>query len=169
MLRLAISSDLSFFYGLYMHPETNPWLLYEKMDEASFQPIFYDLINRESLYVFEIDGVLVGMCKLMPQKFRNSHIMYLGGVAIDPQHKGRGLGRIMLKEVLALITSKGYHRVELTVATFNDRAIGLYESIGFVNEGRLKDYTYLASEDRYIDEFVMGLILDKKNNLYAVG
>jgi hypothetical protein len=38
-----------------------------------------------------------------------------------------------------------------------------------VNEGRLKDYTYLASEERYIDEFVMGLILDKQNNLYAVG
>lgn len=169
MLRVAVSSDLSFIYGLYMHPDTNPWLLYEKMEEASFQPIFYDLINRESLYVFEIDGMPVGMCKLMPQKFRNSHIMYLGGVAIDPIHAGKGWGRTMLKEALALVTAKGYHRVELTVATFNDRAIALYESMGFLNEGRLKDYTYLAGEGRYIDEYVMGLILDHKNNLYAVG
>lgn len=152
-----------------MHPETNPWLLYENMDEASFQSIFYDLINRETLYVFEMEGIQAGMCKLMPQKFRNSHIMYLGGVAIDPLHKGKGWGRVMLEEAIALIQKKGYHRIELTVATFNDRAIALYESMGFMNEGRLKDYTYLASEGRYIDEYVMGLILDKKNNLYAVG
>ncbi len=159
MLKLAQSSDLSFFYRLYMHPDTNPWLLYEKMDEAGFQPIFYDLINRECLYVFEADGQNLGMCKLMPQKFRNSHIMYLGGVAVDPDHAGKGWGRVMLQEALALIREKGYHRVELTVATVNQRAIDLYTSLGFVQEGRLKDYTYLASEGRYIDEFVMGLIL----------
>lgn len=141
-----------------MHPETNPWLLYEQMEEAAFQPIFYDLITRESLFVFEKGGLMAGMCKLMPQKFRNNHIIYLGGVAIDPDHKGKGWGREMLAEALDLAKERGYTRVELTVATVNARAIALYESMGFVNEGRLRNYTYLASEGRYIDEYVMGLL-----------
>jgi putative acetyltransferase len=159
MLRIAQSADLGFFYRLYMHPQTNPWLLYEKMDEASFQPIYYELINRELLFVFEKDDVMLGMCKLMPMKHRNSHIIYLGGVAIDPDHTGRGLGREMLQEAIGLAKQRGYTRMELTVATFNDKAIALYESLGFVNEGQLKNYTYLASEKRYIDEFVFGLLI----------
>jgi putative acetyltransferase len=48
--------------------------------------------------------------------------------------------------------------MELTVATSNDRAISVYERVGFRFEGVLRDYSYLASEDRYIDEQVMGLI-----------
>jgi len=159
MLRPAQSSDLSFFYRLYMHPDTNPWLLYELMDEASFQPIFYDLIARELLYVFEKDKQAKGMVKLMPQKFRNNHIIYLGGVAIDPECAGTGLGKEMLSEAIAHAVNRGFSRVELTVSTINRRAINLYEKLGFVNEGLLRNYTYLASEQRYIDEFVMGLII----------
>ena len=159
MLRLAESSDLSFIYRLYMHKDTNPWLLYELMDEASFQPIFYDLISRELLFVFEQDDKAMGMVKLVPQKFRNSHIIYLGGVAIDPDHSGMGLGRLMLTEAINLATQRGCSRIELTVATINSRAISLYEKMGFVNEGILHNYTYLASEGKYIDECVMGLII----------
>lgn len=65
----------------------------------------------------------------------------------------------MLKEVINKVKDQGYRRIELTVATLNGPAIFLYEKMGFENEGRLKDYSYLKSEDRYIDEYVMGLIL----------
>jgi ribosomal protein S18 acetylase RimI-like enzyme len=159
MLRPALPSDLPFFHRLYMHPQTNPWLLYEPMDEASFRPIFEELLNRGFLHVFEQDGARLGMCKLMPMKHRNSHIIYLGGVAVEPDHAGKGLGRQMLIEAIALAKQRGFTRIELTVATANPRAVGLYESLGFVNEGLLKNYTYLASEARYVDEFVMGLLL----------
>lgn len=142
-----------------MHPQTNPWLLYEPMDEPSFRPIFEELLHRGFLHVFEQGDEMLGMCKLMPMKHRNSHIIYLGGVAIDPDHAGKGLGRQMVTEAIALARQSGYTRIELTVATVNPRAIGLYESLGFANEGLLKNYTYLASESRYIDEYVMGLLL----------
>jgi RimJ/RimL family protein N-acetyltransferase len=35
----------------------------------------------------------------------------------------------------------------------------LYERAGFEIEGRLKNYSFLKSENRYIDEYVMGLII----------
>jgi putative acetyltransferase len=111
------------------------------------------------LYIFETDGIRKGMFKLIPQKHRNSHILYLGGVAIEPASSGKGLGRQMIEELTDLAVGSGYTRIELTVATSNQRAIHLYESCGFVNEGILRNYTYLKSEGRYIDEQVMALLL----------
>jgi putative acetyltransferase len=64
----------------------------------------------------------------------------------------------MVRSAVELARQQGFKRMELTVATSNDRAISVYERIGFRFEGVLCDYSYLASEDRYIDEQVMGLI-----------
>lgn len=158
MVRKANESDFNFFYGLYMHPEINPWLLYEMMPEEEFHPIFSDLLRREALYVFTKEGEPAGMFKLVPQKFRNSHIMYLGGVAIVPSQSGKGYGKEMVLAAVALAFSMGCVRIELTVATTNFPAIALYESAGFVTEGILRKYTFLKAENRYMDEQVMALV-----------
>jgi RimJ/RimL family protein N-acetyltransferase len=155
MERLAHAGDFSFIYNLYMHPAVNPWLLYEQMDPADFEPIFNELINKKALFIFEQGQTAVGMFKLVPQKYRNSHIVYLGGVAIDPAYTGKGFGEIMLRRILAIVEEKGFTRVELTVAVENRRAIQLYDKVGFINEGVLKNYTFLAAQNRYIDEQVM--------------
>lgn len=158
MNRPATANDFDFIYGLYMHPDNNPWLLYEQTGKEAFKTVFNELGGRGQLFIFQHDGVDAGMFKLVPMKHRNSHIIYLGGVAIDNAFRGRGLGEIMLQEVITKVKDMGYRRIELTVATINEKAIMLYEKLGFINEGRLKDYTYLKSEDQYIDEYVMGLI-----------
>lgn len=158
MLRIANPDDTGFLFSLYMHPQVNRWLLYEEMSLEAFRPIAAELIARQALFVFEQDGRPAGMCKLMPQKYRNSHIMYLGGVAIDPGFRGRGLGARMIREAIAVCRDRGFTRIELTVAVENQPAIRLYESLGFVREGILKNYTYLQKEGIYIDEQVMALV-----------
>jgi RimJ/RimL family protein N-acetyltransferase len=159
MNRLAEVSDFDFIYGLYMHPVINPWLLYEMMDESEFRPIFDELVAKKCLFVYQSDEGRIGMFKLVPQKYRNSHIIYLGGIGIHPDHWGRGFGSKMLKEVITMVKELGYVRVELTVANINAQAIRTYVKAGFRNEGTLKKYTYLKSEDRFIDEQVMALLL----------
>jgi RimJ/RimL family protein N-acetyltransferase len=159
MHRPAEGSDLDFIYRLYMHPVINPWLLYEKMEEAEFRPIFEELMAKKCLFVYYEGADRIGMFKLVPQKYRNSHIIYLGGIGIHPDYWGNGYGSMMLKEVIELVKSMGYSRVELTVAAVNAQAIRTYEKAGFSIEGTLKKYTYLKSENRFIDEQVMALIL----------
>jgi RimJ/RimL family protein N-acetyltransferase len=159
MNRLAGASDFHFIYHLYMHPAINPWLLYELMDEGDFRPIFNELVEKKCLFVYENDETRIGMFKLVPQKFRNSHIIYMGGIGIHPDHWGKGYGSMMLNEIISITKAMGYIRVELTVANINTQAIRTYEKAGFTNEGTLKKYTYLRSEDRYIDEQVMALLL----------
>ncbi len=159
MNRLALASDFDFIYGLYMHPVINPWLLYEMMDEIEFRPVFDELLARNFLYVHQSENHRIGMFKLVPQKYRNSHIIYLGGIGIHPDHWGKGFGSTMLMEIVELVRTMGFTRIELTVASINAQAIRTYEKAGFKNEGTLKKYTYLKSEDRFIDEQVMALLL----------
>jgi L-phenylalanine/L-methionine N-acetyltransferase len=142
-----------------MHPLVNPWLLYEPMDKVQFEPIFTELVNKKALYIFEDGNTPTGMFKLVPQKYRNSHIVYLGGVAIDPAFSGKGHGEKMFGRIMHIVKEQGFTRVELTVAVTNTRAIRLYEKLGFIFEGILKNYTYLAAENRYIDEQVMAKLI----------
>lgn len=159
MIRKATSSDFNFLYYLYMHPQVNPYLLYQYMQQDDFHAVFNELLNKKVLYIFEVNGVDVGMFKLMPQHHRNAHIAYLGGVAIDPEHAGKGYGLQMMHEIIDYARQQGFLRLELTVSTSNEKAIQLYRKAGFHHEGVLKKYTYLKSKDQYVDEAVMAYLL----------
>jgi L-phenylalanine/L-methionine N-acetyltransferase len=159
MYRLATESDFKAIYNLYMHPTVNPYLLYELMDEKAFQPIYQDLIDRKIKYIFENEGKIAGMFKLVPNVHRADHIVYLGGLAINPEYGGKGLGQKMFEAIIEEVKKTNKKRIELSVATFNEKAINLYKKVGFEPEGVLKNYTYLKSENRYIDELLMALLL----------
>jgi putative acetyltransferase len=160
MTRTAVKTDFDYFYGLYMHPDVNPFLLYEQMSVEEFRPVFRELQEKGYLYVYQDqEGVPVGMFKLVPQQYRNSHVVYLGGLAIDPLFAGKGFARKMLQEIKVMAIQKGFTRIELTVAVINEKAIRLYEQAGFLQEGRLGNFTFLASENRYIDEVIMSCLV----------
>jgi mycothiol synthase len=52
-------------------------------------------------------------------------------LGVDPDYRGRGLGRQLLLLGLSYLKSKGLRVVELTVDTENKVACALYESVGF--------------------------------------
>lgn len=159
MLEKVKLDDFYYIYNLYMHPEVNPYLLYEMMEEETFRPIFEDLIKEEVLFLYKNGLEDIGMCKLIRQKYRNEHIIYLGGLAIYPDYFGKGFGKKMMQEIIAFCKNKGVSRIELSVAVHNVKAIQLYEYVGFTKEGVLKNYTYLKSKDRFIDEILMSNLL----------
>jgi len=49
-----------------------------------------------------------------------------------------------------------FNRIQLHVSKENTRAIDVYEKIGFVNEGTLREAMYF--DNRYIDFYVMGIL-----------
>jgi L-phenylalanine/L-methionine N-acetyltransferase len=158
MVRQATIDDFEFIYGLYFHPEINPYLLYEMMGVNNFKPIYADLLAKKIVFIFEHNGEKVGMFKLYAHSYRTSHIGYLGGVAIHPDFGGKGLGTEMLKEILDFGQKRGFLRIELSTATINDKAIRLYEKMGFEREGVLRNYTFLKSENRFLDEMMMAYL-----------
>ena len=62
-------------------------------------------------------------------------------IAVDPRHRRRGLGRIMLDETLRRLRSiRKTNTWWLMVATTNEEAIHFYENYGFVRKRRTKGY-----------------------------
>lgn len=69
-----------------------------------------------------------------------------------------GLGTAMTWRIIELAREEGLHRIGLSVVADNEIAIRVYEKVGFVVEGRLRD-AYFGDDGRYHDEVHMGLIL----------
>lgn len=155
MIRKITGQDFDFIYELYMHPQVNPYLLYDPMTVHEFKDIFADLLDKNIIYIFENDGIASGMFKLISLTYRTSHIAYLGGVAIHPSFGGKGLGYAMLKEILSYAKELGFLRVELSATITNEKAIRLYEKAGFEKEGILRKYSHLKKENLFLDEVMM--------------
>lgn len=58
----------------------------------------------------------------------------LRGMAVDPRHEGRGLGRALLDAAFVRLRSTG---VELCWANARTSALGFYEANGFTAEGEV--------------------------------
>jgi L-phenylalanine/L-methionine N-acetyltransferase len=159
MTRKATQKNLQFVHSLYMHPAVNPHLLYENMDLEQFRQIYEDLLNNGVKYIFEENSTPVGMFKLIRLKHRCSHTAYIGGLAIHPDFGGKGLGLKMMQEIIELGKENNLLRLELSVGSENFAAQNLYKKTGFVEEGVLRKYTHLVSEERFLDEIMMSYLL----------
>jgi ribosomal protein S18 acetylase RimI-like enzyme len=75
-------------------------------------------------------------------------------MGIIPGWRERGIGRRLIEATLAAADAAKFSRVELTVNADNERAIRLYKSHGFVEEGRKRSARFL--EGQFQDVLVMG-------------
>ena len=96
---------------------------------------------------------------------RRAHVRGLGiGIASDWQ--GRGVGRLLIARLLSWADNwSGVLRVELTVHADNDRAIALYRSMGFVEEGTHRAFT--LKDGRYVDALFMARLHPQPPQLAA--
>ncbi len=78
--------------------------------------------------VIEVTGAIVGTLRVT----REGDAGGIDGFAVDPAQQGRGIGREVLRRVCRDLRAEGVQRVGLEVAVQNERALGLYTSVGFV-------------------------------------
>ncbi|GGY25301.1 molybdopterin-guanine dinucleotide biosynthesis protein MobC [Streptomyces djakartensis] len=57
--------------------------------------------------------------------------LVMDGIAVDPAHRSRGIGSLLLREIIAVAADHGCRRVRLDVIDTNPRARALYERHGF--------------------------------------
>ncbi|MCG2799480.1 MAG: GNAT family N-acetyltransferase [Cellulomonas sp.] len=81
-------------------------------------------------------------------------------LAMRPAYRGRGYGTEAIELVLGLaFDGLGLHRVGLQVLSINARAKAIYENVGFVVEGRLREAR--LDGDRWCDTVLMGILEDE--------
>lgn len=110
------------------------WLdSYMKMSEinVSKKSIFKRILNQvilpKCLMAINIKGFTIG-CGLGVVE---DNYIGLFDIVIDKQYRNRGLGQIMIENIIKWGKSKGATRAYLQVLTDNEQALRLYEKVGF--------------------------------------
>ena len=85
-------------------------------------------------HVAEDDGAVVGVALwfLNFSTWRGTHGIYLEDLYVQPGHRGRGLGRELLRTLAAVCVERGYSRLEWSVLDWNTPSIEFYEAAGAV-------------------------------------
>ena len=122
--------------------------------EADFLRTMRDNPRALMLLVL-VDGDCAGCCSVMPVGTR-SRVLHRCGFAIALYEKycGQGLGHTLLQTAMDAAKAVGYEQGELSVVCGNDRALRLYERLGFTRCGLLPR-TLKYKDGHYADEILM--------------
>lgn len=106
------------------------------------------------MIVCEVDGHIAGNCSLMlKDKAKMRHRASIG-IALLKMYWGRGIGTHLLMEMEKAAREKGVMLLELEVLEGNERAIRLYEKMGFHFVGERPD-AFLMPDGRLLKEYFM--------------
>ena len=77
-------------------------------------------------------GQVVGMALwfLNFSTWRGTHGIYLEDLYVQPQHRGGGLGKELLRTLAAVCVERGYSRLEWSVLDWNTPSIEFYTAAG---------------------------------------
>lgn len=107
-------------------------------------------------FAIEVDGRFVGTCLLQNVNETAGHAE-LGITIGDKNSWGQGYGRAAIRTLLDYaFRLANLRRVWLRTHSENERAIRAYRSVGFVEEGRMREHAWLAG--RYVDVVIMGIL-----------
>jgi len=103
---------------------------------------FLDKAHRHGLGLVNLaeDGetILGEIHSYSPALFCFSHVLSDLTICVSPRAQGQGTGRALFEALMQSViqTRPEFTRVELIVRESNRRAIALYQSLGFVVEGK---------------------------------
>ena len=131
----------------------------EELKDEDFKQKILALNQSETgLYVVvEHHEALVGHAILDPLKLAvTAHVVSLT-IAIHEGYQGRGLGKKLMAHLISWTRAHPkIEKLELQVRSSNERAISLYKSLGFTEEGR-KTRRLKYGPESYLDDVYMAL------------
>jgi RimJ/RimL family protein N-acetyltransferase len=165
LLRRATSADLAFLTALVNHPEVASHLAAVRpaSDQALAAEIERSLAEPEAygVFVVESDDEPVGTVAF-ERVNKRSRIAHLGGLAVHPAARGRGCAQAAVGQLVHLLLDDlGFHRVQLEVYGFNERAARLFERCGFTREG-VRRRAYWRN-DTWNDGILFGLVAEDRS------
>ena len=138
-LRRANRSDAEFLLELLTDEETRPFLGGRTGETLEAVLADVDRSEREpetfGWLVAEVDGEPVGCAAYEVVNERN-RIVEGRRLAVHPRFRGRKLGDEIARSFQRLVFGElGFHRLEIQIYGFNERAIAHAERVGYVREG----------------------------------
>ena len=137
-VRKAVRADLLEVFRIEKRSFTQPWP-YEAFERFLGEPGFL---------VADDDGV-VGYVVADTMPNHGTSMGHIKDLAVDPDRRGEGVGRLLLGEALGALFVDGAGRVKLEVRESNEAAQTLYREFGFETHHVITAY-YDDGEDAYI-------------------
>lgn len=161
-IRRATPDDVDFLVELVTHEDVEPYLaavrakgrdeILEEIARTQSEPEAY------GVFVIEVGGERAGTMRFERSNER-SRIAGLGGLAVHPDHRGGKVAdtaaRLFQRH---LFDELGFHRLQMEIYGFNERAMRHAERAGFMREGvRRKAYW---RNDAWVDGVLFGLVAE---------
>ena len=109
------------------------------LDSAAFAPLWQNSLPslQYALSLAEIStvGVLDGEIVAYQMSTRNPFGAHLARLAVHPRQQGKGLGYLMVQDLLQKTQSQGLTRLTVNTQSDNTASLALYEKIGFKRTG----------------------------------
>jgi ribosomal-protein-alanine N-acetyltransferase len=134
-----VAEDVDAVAAIESEAFTSPWSRQTFLDLA-------DRPNLELLVLEHRDEGVIGYAVLWCIMDQGE----LANVAVSPRYRGRGLGTFLLSSVLDIARSRGIETLFLEVRVSNERALELYERLGFSDVGLRRGYYDDPKEDARI-------------------
>lgn len=99
-------------------------------------------------FVWEEDGRIIGNASLIPFRERGRRIYLIANIATHPNHRRRGIARILTRRAMQYGWDKKASALWLHVRDDNPGAIHLYEELGFREIARRT--TWIAKPDPHL-------------------
>lgn len=114
--------------------------------------------NSILLIAITPEGEVIGVCGFQGGKRRAVRHQGGIGISVNIEWRNKGVGTALMQHLIDWAKGTGIiTRMELTVMAHNERAIHVYEKLGFKLEGRQR--AALFKDGAYIDVFMMALLL----------
>jgi len=158
-LRRATAADVDFLVGLVNDDDTRRYLGNRVSDTRD--AVLADLARPPQefgWFVIEVDGERAG-CVAFERISEQHRIASVGRFVVHPDFRERRIGveaarlfqRLLLRDL-------GFHRIELQIYGFNERAIAHAERAGYVREGvRRRAY---SKDGAWVDAVMFSLIAE---------
>jgi ribosomal protein S18 acetylase RimI-like enzyme len=128
-----------------------------EMSEA--EALAYWMGHDKETFVAEQDGVVLGTYYMRPNQAGGGRHVCNCGYMTNAAARGRGIARRMCEHSLEYARSRGYRAMQFNfVVSTNERAVRLWESLGFDIVGHLP-IAFQHPTQGYVDALVMYRLL----------
>ena len=161
-IRQARIDDVEFLAELVTHEEVEPFLA--AVRAKGLEELTAEIARSDAepdafgVFLIEVDGERAGTMRFERSNAR-SRIASLGGLAVHPDFRGAKVAdtaaRLFQKH---LFDELGFHRLQMEIYGFNERAMRHAERAGFVREG-VRRKAYWRNEE-WVDGVLYGLVVE---------
>jgi len=108
--------------------------------DASFLRRASNAIESASLplsgFVWEQEGRIIGNASLVPFRHRGKRLYLIANVATHPDHRRKGIARVLTERVMRHAQQRGVNDLWLHVRADNPGAVQMYADLGFAERAR---------------------------------